>query len=229
MGASQFVPESNDLSSSAERKHSASQIQYSLARTAVDTNSSTVNLPTSSGYIPSHIVSSVTQPSFQNTHNMSENILSDKRHVKSSPHDIYNNSISYSQPIQNSQPTNYSQQLVLSRLPTPTPRQFGGDALQFPSWKTYFETLIVQSGMPAKERLYYLAECLNYNSDPWKGIQGYFTLSSDSAYYEAMAQLESRYGNKYIIAAAFRKELDRWPKIYNGDHLGLRRLADFAK
>ncbi len=122
-----------------------------------------------------------------------------------------------------------NQQILLSRLPMPKPRKFDGNALQFPSWKTAFETLIVQSGMPEKERLYYLSDCLEPNSDAWKGIQGYFILSSSTAYYEAMQQLESRYGNKHVIAAAFRRELTEWPRVPDKDHLALRRFSDFTK
>ena len=97
------------------------------------------------------------------------------------------------------------QQVSLSRMPMPTPVPFEGDCLQFPAWKNPFDTLIVQSGMPPSERLYYLAKCLK--GEPYDCIQGFFILSSETAYYEAMNQLVHRYGNKYVIASAFRSKL----------------------
>ena len=118
------------------------------------------------------------------------------------------------------------QQVLLSRMPMPTPVPFEGDCLQFPAWKNSFDTLIVQSGMPPSERLYYLAKCLK--GDPYDCIQGFFILSSETAYYEAMNQLVHRYGNKYVIASAFRRKLYDWPKIGASDSMGLRKLSDFA-
>ena len=118
------------------------------------------------------------------------------------------------------------QQVLLSRMPMPTPVPFEGDCLQFPAWKNSFDTLIVQSGMPPSERLYYLAKCLN--GEPYDCIQGFFILSSETAYYEAMNQLVHRYGNKYVIASAFRSKLYEWPKIGASDSIGLRKLSDFA-
>ena len=64
------------------------------------------------------------------------------------------------------------QQVLLSRMPMPTPVPFEGDCLQFPAWKNSFDTLIVQSGMPPSERLYYLAKCLK--GEPYDCIQGFF-------------------------------------------------------
>ena len=118
------------------------------------------------------------------------------------------------------------QQVLLSRMPMPTPVPFEGDCLQFPAWKNSFDTLIVQSGMPPSERLYYLAKCLK--GEPYDCIQGFFILSSETAYYEAMNQLVHRYGNKYVIASAFRSKLYEWPKIGASDSMGLRKLSDFA-
>ena len=118
------------------------------------------------------------------------------------------------------------QQVLLSRMPMPTPVPFEGDCLQFPAWKNSFDTLMVQSGMPPSERLYYLAKCLK--GEPYDCIQGFFILSSETAYYEAMNQLVHRYGNKYVIASAFRSKLYDWPKIGASDSMGLRKLSDFA-
>ena len=118
------------------------------------------------------------------------------------------------------------QQVLLSRMPMPTPVPFECDCLQFPAWKNSFDTLIVQSGMPPSERLYYLAKCLK--GEPYDCIQGFFILSSETAYYEAMNQLVHRYGNKYVIASAFRSKLYEWPKIGASDSIGLRKLSDFA-
>ena len=118
-------------------------------------------------------------------------------------------------------------QITVSRLPPPEPSVFSGDPLSYPSWRSAFQILIEQKKIPVSERLHYLKR---YISGPVKDvIEGYFLLSTDTAYEEAKDTLDKRYGDPFIIANAFRDKLERWPRILPKDGIGLRKLADFLR
>lgn len=102
-----------------------------------------------------------------------------------------------------------------------------GDPLSYPGWKSAFQILIEQRQIPVSERLHYLKR---YVSGPVKDvIEGYFLLSSDTAYEEAKKTLDKRYGDPFVIANAFRDKLDNWPKIFPRDGTGLQKFADFLQ
>ena len=118
-------------------------------------------------------------------------------------------------------------QITVSRLPTPEPSVFTGDPLSYPSWRSAFQILIEQKKIPISERLHYLKR---YISGSVKDvIEGYFLLSTDTAYEEAKETLDKRYGDPFIIANAFRDKLERWPRILPKDGTGLRKFADFLQ
>ena len=52
-----------------------------------------------------------------------------------------------------------------------------------------------------------------------------FTLGNKTAYYEALILLVNRYGNKYVLASAFRNKLSEWAKVVY--HISLR--SDFTE
>ena len=59
-----------------------------------------------------------------------------------------------------------------------------GNPIQYPSWKVAFDKLINNSGNPLKERLLYLSA---YRLGKTKEfVEGYFLLSSDDAYSQAL-------------------------------------------
>lgn len=120
-----------------------------------------------------------------------------------------------------------AEQLALSRLPPPEPNVFTGDPLEYPSWKSAFHTLIEQKGIPSSEKIHYLQKYLS--SEVRAVVSNFFLLSSEKAYDEAKLLLDKRYGDKFVIANAFRDKLDRWPKIQSRDSYGLRKFADFLK
>ena len=99
--------------------------------------------------------------------------------------------------------------------------------MSYPSWRSAFQILIEQKKIPVSERLHYLKR---YISGPVKDvIEGYFLLSTDTAYEEAKDTLDKRYGDPFIIANAFRDKLERWPRILPKDGTGLRKFADFLQ
>ena len=121
----------------------------------------------------------------------------------------------------------FAEQVSLSRLPVPEPTTFNGDPLKFPGWKSSFDTLIDQKGIPSNERIHYLKRYLT--GAALEAIEGYFLLSTDDAYAEARMLLEQRYGDPFVIANAFRDKLEEWPKIPPKDGLALRKFSDFLK
>ena len=118
-------------------------------------------------------------------------------------------------------------QMTINRLPPPEPSVFTGDPLSYPSWKAAFESLIEQKKIPTSERLHYLKR---YVSGAVKDvIEGFFLLSTDTAYAEAKTTLDKRYGDPFVIANAFRDKLEKWPKIPPKDGTGLQKFADFLQ
>ena len=125
-----------------------------------------------------------------------------------------------------------AEQISVARMPPPEPGLFGGDPLQFPTWKAAFETLVEQKGVKPAEKLYYLKRYLTGSAK--EAVEGYFLVTpseaaDDSIYIEAKDLLARRYGDPFTVANAFRSKLDNWPKISNKDNLALRKYADFLR
>ncbi|KAJ8035280.1 hypothetical protein HOLleu_22452 [Holothuria leucospilota] len=118
-----------------------------------------------------------------------------------------------------------AKQVSLSRLPIPEPGVFQGDPLKYPAWKSAIDLLLENKGVPSNERFHFLRKYLS--GPPREAIEGYFLIPTSDTYVEARRLLDERYGNPLIIADAFRKKLDSWPKIQNGDPFALRKFADF--
>lgn len=133
--------------------------------------------------------------------------------------------------VGNPQPTFGNAELAalinLGRMPPPEPGTFSGDPLMFPQWRAAFNTLVVQRGIPPSERIYYLKKYLSGTAR--EAVEGYFLLMSDQAYEDAMTVLESRFGNAFIVANAFRSKLDSWPRLGARDSNALLKLADFLR
>ena len=118
-------------------------------------------------------------------------------------------------------------QMIINRLPQLEPPVFTGDPLSYPSWKAAFESLIEQKKIPTSERLHYF---LRYVSGAVKDvIEGFFLLSSDTAYEEAKKTLDKVYGDSFVIANVFRDKFEKWPKIPPNDGTGLQKFADFLQ
>lgn len=121
----------------------------------------------------------------------------------------------------------FSDSLNLSRLPVPEPPDFCGDPLQYPAWKSSFSALIESRQILSTERIYYMKQYLK--GEAREAVEALFYFNTESAYNDARAILEERYGNSFIVSEAFRDKLDAWPKLGGGDYKGLRRLSDFLR
>ena len=90
-----------------------------------------------------------------------------------------------------------------------------------------FNTLIGRKSIPPGEKIHYLKMYLKGAALEY--VEGYFLLSTDCAYQEAMSLLEQRYGHPFIIANTFRDKLETWPSIQGKDPKFLRKFANFLK
>lgn len=115
-----------------------------------------------------------------------------------------------------------------NRLPVPEPGVFTGDPLKYQEWKCAFSILIERKGIPETEKLYYLKKYLA--GEAREVIEGLFYLTSEEeVFMKAKKMLDKRYGDQFVVADAFRKKPDAWPKIQARDGQGLRQFTDFLR
>ncbi|KAJ8021513.1 hypothetical protein HOLleu_38747 [Holothuria leucospilota] len=113
-----------------------------------------------------------------------------------------------------------SSAISLNKIPAPEPGIFRGDPLSYPDWRISVRTLLEEKCIPKPDRIHYLK---NYLGDPAKqAVSGFFLLKDELAY-----QKESRYGNPYKVAEAFRTKLHAWPRIDSRNNEELQRFLDF--
>jgi len=113
------------------------------------------------------------------------------------------------------------------RLPRMEPEVYSGDTLTFPTWMRSFETLIETHTQSPADRLHYLSK---YTAGDAKNcIRGYFALTGHDTYDQAKRVLTARFGDKFRIGEAFKRELCNWPSIKAGDGVALQRLSDFLQ
>ena len=112
-------------------------------------------------------------------------------------------------------------------LPVKEPEVFSGDLLTYPMWKASFKALIEQKTSDPHEKLYYLNK---YTSGEAKAaIHTLISIGTQDAYDKAQKILTDRYGNKFLVANAYRSKLEKWPKIALNDGSGLRKFYDFLE
>ena len=110
-------------------------------------------------------------------------------------------------------------------LPLPKPENFHGDLLHYPVWIKSFETIIEGQTDSTSQRLYYLGKYTT--GEPREAISGLLLLETEDAYQKAKKILADRFGNPFLIADAYRKRINDWPKIAPFDGSSLRKFSDF--
>ena len=119
----------------------------------------------------------------------------------------------------------FAEQVALSRLPPPEPEIFTGDPLRYPAWKASFQTLIDRKRIPPDEKMFYLTKYLE--GDALKAVNGFIlTAGDEQSYIQAKKVLDKRYGDSFLVANAFRNQLNEWPKIASKDGPGLQSFTD---
>lgn len=117
------------------------------------------------------------------------------------------------------------QRRLQDTLPLPEPEVFSGDFLHYPVWLKSFETIIEGQTKEVSQRLYYLGRYTT--GEPKEAISGLLLLDSAEAYKQAKKILSDRFGNPFVVADAYRKKINEWPKILPNDGASLRKFSDF--
>lgn len=118
-----------------------------------------------------------------------------------------------------------SQRRLQDTLPLPEPEIFSGDLLHYPVWLKSFQTIIEGQTERVSQRLYYLGKYTT--GEPKEAISDLLLLETSDAYKQAKKILSDRYGNPFLVAEAYRKKINEWPKIPPNDGTSLRKFSDF--
>ena len=120
-----------------------------------------------------------------------------------------------------------AEQQTINRLPTLEPGVFRGKVEEFPMWLKSFETYIEHRTSSPIERLHFLGK---YTAgDAKTAILSLLHLRTDTAYQQAKAKLNDRFGNDFIVSNAYRMKIRNWPAIRSEDGRALRDFADFLE
>ena len=112
-------------------------------------------------------------------------------------------------------------------LPTIEPDIFSGDPLHFPSWIKAFDSLVEDASLTDKDKLFYLSK---YTAGEAKrSISGFLTLDGPDVYQRAKYVIKNRFGDRFNVAAAFKRKLENWPIIKSNDGKAMREYADFLE
>ena len=113
-----------------------------------------------------------------------------------------------------------------SMLHVPEPITFNSNPLDYPSWKTSFNTLIESNNIKASEKIYLkiylhvdvklLIECTSFFDD-------------DHAFERANELLDKRFGNSFLISESIRDKLYNLKIIKENYSFGLRAFADYLQ
>ena len=112
-----------------------------------------------------------------------------------------------------------------NRLPEVIIEKFSGNPLEYDSFVRRFDARIASRTRDDGERMYYLEQ---YTSGTPKAlVRSCMHLPAELAYVEARKKLESRFGDKYLLAQSYIKKLEGWSVIRNGDVKGLDEFTTF--
>ncbi|XP_067943138.1 uncharacterized protein [Watersipora subatra] len=111
------------------------------------------------------------------------------------------------------------------QLPLSEPKVFDGNPVDYPRWALSFENLIGKKPLSDSEKLDYMSKYLGGKA--LEAVNGYFLLQGETAYVEARAVLDARFGDPFTIAQGFRSKLEQWSAIKPRDHDGLQKFIDF--
>ena len=100
---------------------------------------------------------------------------------------------------------------------------FAGEALEFPTFSTAFESLIESKVKDPIERLYFLGQ---YTVGKAKEvIKGCLQRRTCDAYNEAKHLLERQFGDPFKITNAHVTRLSSWPQVKPNEGSALRNFA----
>lgn len=111
------------------------------------------------------------------------------------------------------------------QLPLAEPEAFSGDLFHYPSWKKSFDMIVERRTDSPSQLIYYLGRYTTREAK--EAIRGLLALDSEHAYREARKILSDRFGNPFLVANAYCKRINEWPKIQPNEGTSLRKFSDF--
>ena len=118
-----------------------------------------------------------------------------------------------------------SKQLFVSgQLPMLSVSVFNGDPLQYPVWRSPFNTLVDSRPFEPDIKLNVLNQYVT--GRPKQAVEHYVLIGTEDAYQKARSVLQEGYGNCNVVSSAFSNKVEKWPKIIPKDSSGLREFSD---
>ena len=117
--------------------------------------------------------------------------------------------------------------MTRNRLPTPEPKVFKGDALEFVEWSMSFKQHIETKCVTTADKFFYLQRYVG--GEAKSTIGGISYRQDEEAYQQAWSNLQSRYGHPFVQSRAYREKLNAWQKIGPKEALKLQEFADFLR
>ena len=121
----------------------------------------------------------------------------------------------------------FADAINLNKLPVAEPAIFYGNPLEYPVWKSSFDTLIGCKRIDPGEKIHYLKRYLGGSAKSC--VEGMFFFNTETAYSKARDLLEMRFGSDFAVAEAFREKLYSWQFITEKDSDGLQKFSDFLQ
>ena len=116
-------------------------------------------------------------------------------------------------------------QQKISSLPVQELPEFSGNILDYPTFIQAFEAIIESKVESNKDRLFFLNKYTTGKAN--EAVKGFVALNSDNGYKQAKNLLAERFGNPYHVAEGYKSQLREWPKVRDGDSVGIQALSDF--
>ena len=110
-----------------------------------------------------------------------------------------------------------------NRLPEVSIAKFSGNPLEYNLFMRNLDSRIVSRTNDMRERLYFLEQYTT--GTPREIVRSCMLLPELTGYEEARRCLDERYGDKYLIAQSYVKQLESWQTIRSDD---VKKLDDFT-
>jgi hypothetical protein len=107
------------------------------------------------------------------------------------------------------------EQQMKATLPQRTIQPYNGDPLEYCSFMQSFRYGVESKTTNDMDRLYYLEQLTT--GEPNRLVKGLLNRGPTEGYQEAKALLARKFGNKYVIADAFKKKAEKWQDVRRDD------------
>ena len=118
-----------------------------------------------------------------------------------------------------------TEQQKKSTLPHTLIPSYSGDPLEFCSFMQSFKYNVELKTDDNFERVQHLDQCTT--GEPNRIVKRLLNRNPSMGYEEAKKELKRKFGDKYVIANAFKKKAERWPDIKREDDQAWTKISIF--